>query len=169
MAAGALVAVLAVLVALAGCGAGAPRSRRPRAARRPRALPPGPRCRLHHRARAHHHRPAPSPSTTIVVAPDGDPGASPVEGLDALALREAVTSPPSDRARRASGPVAETVTLSDGTVVWRLRIPGSFPARDARAVVAVDGATSGRRPRPLPATRWSPSPPRPRAWWPGPR
>ena len=89
--------------------------------------------------------PAPSPSTTVVVAPDGDPGASPVEGLDARAAAGGGDGRALGPGPGVSGPVAESVTLSDGTVVWRVWIPGSFPVRGVWAVVTVDGGPRAGR------------------------
>lgn len=143
---GALVAALAVLVLVAGCGAAGTEVETAQSGPDPEvpvAPTTGPT------PTSDPAEPTTSPSTTVVVAPDDDPGASLVDGLDARTLQEAVTTPPSARARGATGPVAEAVTLSDGTVVWRVRIPGPFPARDARAVVAVDGGDVG----------WAASPP----------
>jgi len=89
---------------------------------------------------------APSPataSTTTTVAAAGAPGPSPVAGLDAAQLQAAVAAAPPPAGRRVTGPVAEPITLEDGRTVWRVRIPGSFPARSAQVSVAVGGRDLG--------------------------
>jgi hypothetical protein len=76
-------------------------------------------------------------SSTTIAAP-ADAGPSPVAGLDAAELRAAVSAPlPPAAASRRTGPTADRVTLPDGRSVWRVRIPGEFPARSARASIAV--------------------------------
>lgn len=85
----------------------------------------------------------PSSTTTAEIAPGGDPGPSPVDGLDAAQLREAVTAPPTPASRARPGPVAERVTLADGRTVWRVRIPGSFTLRSAQARISVAGRDLG--------------------------
>lgn len=70
-------------------------------------------------------------------------GASPVDGLTPEQLREAVTAPSGTATRAARGPVAEQVVLADGTKVWRVRIPGPFPVRDARVAVLVGSRVIG--------------------------
>lgn len=74
---------------------------------------------------------------TTAAAPGGDPGASPVEGLDAGQLMAAVEAPVPPAARRLAGPTADRVRLADGALVWRVRIPGEVPARSARATILV--------------------------------
>jgi hypothetical protein len=59
-----------------------------------------------------------------------------VAGLSPAELRQVVTAPPSIATRAVTGPVAEQVTVA-GRKVWRVRIPGHFPVRDARVVVIV--------------------------------
>ena len=80
---------------------------------------------------------------TSAPDPVGGAGASPVEGLTPEQLREAVTAPSGESARRATGPVAEQVVLGDGTKVWRVRVPGSFPVRDARVAISVGARVVG--------------------------
>jgi len=82
-------------------------------------------------------------SSSSSVAPSADPGPSPVDGLDAAQLREAVTAPPTPASRALPGPVAERVTLADGRTVWRVRIPGSFTLRSAQARISVGGRDLG--------------------------
>ncbi len=86
---------------------------------------------------------APTTGPTTPVAVPGPAGPSPVEGLDADQLRRVVNAAPSARARGAGGPTAEPVVLADGRKVWRVRIPGDFPARAARGMVLVDGREVG--------------------------
>lgn len=86
------------------------------------------------------------PTTTAVVAADpvaGDPGASPVPGLDAAQLQAAVEAPQAGSTRAATGVTLDQVTLADGTRVWRVRIPGSFTARSARVFVTVGSRLVG--------------------------
>ena len=80
---------------------------------------------------------------TDPAGPAEDPGGSPVEGLDAAELRAAVAAPVPVRGRTATGPTADRVTLPDGRLVWRVRIPGDAPVRAARATIAVGGVEIG--------------------------
>jgi len=84
----------------------------------------------------------PAPPTDP-AGPVEDPGGSPVEGLDAAELRAAVAAPVPVRGRTATGPTADRVTLPDGRLVWRVRIPGDAPVRAARATIAVGGVEIG--------------------------
>ena len=86
-----------------------------------------------------------STTSTIAVAPQpgGGTAASPVEGLTADELRAAVEAPVPAANRRAVGPTVDQVTLADGTRVWRVRVPGAFPARAARVEVQVGGRRVG--------------------------
>mgnify|MGYP001018672753 CR=1 FL=1 len=84
----------------------------------------------------------PAPPTDP-AGPAEDPGGSPVEGLDAAELRAAVAAPVPVRGRTATGPTADRVTLPDGRLVWRVRIPGDAPVRAARATIAVGGVEIG--------------------------
>lgn len=80
--------------------------------------------------------PTTGPGTTV-VAPAGDPGESPVDGLDAAELQAAVVAPVPPAASRAARPTVDRVALPDGRTVWRVRIPGTVPARSARATISV--------------------------------
>lgn len=50
---------------------------------------------------------------------------------------------PPASSRTLRGPVAERLVLADGTGLWRVRIPGPFPARSARVAVLVAGRVVG--------------------------
>jgi hypothetical protein len=79
----------------------------------------------------------PAPTTTSVPTVAGGTAASPVEGLDAAQLQQAVEAPSPASTRSAAGAMVDQVTLPDGTRVWRVRIPGDFRARSARVAVSV--------------------------------
>lgn len=89
----------------------------------------------------------PAATTTSTSAPAGvDAGgsaASPVDGLDAAQLQQAVDAPAPGSARSAPGPTVDQVTLADGTRVWRVRVPGAFQARSARVAVTVGNRLVG--------------------------
>lgn len=112
---------LSVLLALAGCGG--PSREEVESGSPPQADPGG--------------------ATPTTVTDPGDPGPSPVEGLDAERLQEAVAAPLPSGARGRTGPVADRVQVTGGAEVWRVRIPGSFPPRAARATVTVGGTDVG--------------------------
>lgn len=80
---------------------------------------------------------------TVPSAEGGGAGAaSIVAGLTPAELRTVLDAPvPATRAR--SGPVAERVALAGGRSAWRVRIPGRFPVRSARAFVSVGGRRIG--------------------------
>lgn len=82
--------------------------------------------------------------TTIVAGPSGPSAASPVAGLDASELQAALAIPVSESVRSKAGPTVDAVALSDGTRVWRVRIPESFPARSARVEISVGGRLIGQ-------------------------
>ena len=87
------------------------------------------------------------PTTTTTPAPDrsgSDPGPSPVDGLDAEQLRSAVEAPVGASTRSVAGATADQVTLSDGTRVWRVRVPGDFTARSARVTISVGDRVVGQ-------------------------
>lgn len=87
---------------------------------------------------------APATTTSTSVAPPAGPSAaSPVEGLDAQELKAAVEAPVGRAVRSAGGPTVDRVTLPDGTTVWRVRVPGTFPARSARVAISVGGRVVG--------------------------
>ena len=65
------------------------------------------------------------------------------KGLTADQLRAAVEASVPAANRRAVGPTVDQVTLADGTRVWRVRVPGAFPARAARVEVQVGGRRVG--------------------------
>jgi len=133
------VLVVATLVSGTACGSGD--DDRATVAAGPTAAPPGPA------APGPASGPAAPPTAggepTTTVAPPGDPGPSPVEGLDASQLLAAVTAPAPAPVARAGGPTADRVVLADGRAVWRVRVPGPFPARTARATIAVAGRDLG--------------------------
>ncbi|MGN6694168.1 MAG: hypothetical protein ACTHN0_08320 [Aquihabitans sp.] len=81
----------------------------------------------------------PVSTTTSTTTSAGDRGtaASPVDGLDAAQLQQAVEAPVSGTTRSAAGATVDQVTLSDGTHVWRVRVPGDFQARSARVAISV--------------------------------
>jgi len=84
-------------------------------------------------------------STTPTTAPAdrGGTAASPVAGLDAAQLQQAVEAPATGSTRTASGATVDQVTLSDGTRVWRVRVPGDFTARSARVNISVGSRLVG--------------------------
>lgn len=87
-----------------------------------------------------------APTTTPVAPPDVVPTgteASPVEGLTADELRAVIGATASASVRSAAGPIADRVSAPGGARVWRVRIPGTFVARSARAVITVGGRTVG--------------------------
>lgn len=87
--------------------------------------------------------PAAPETTSTTAAPAVGPAApSPVDGLDAAELQAALAAPLGSTARSA-GPVADRVTLDDGTTVWRVRVPGDFDARSARVSISVGGRVVG--------------------------
>ncbi len=75
--------------------------------------------------------------------PVGD-APSPVEGLTADQLREAVEAPSSAAAvqARRRGPVAEPITVA-GRSLWRVTVPGRFQILSSAIVVAVGGHDVG--------------------------
>ena len=90
--------------------------------------------------------PSTAPSTTSTTAPASDPGAaaaSPVDGLDAAQLQQAVEAPVLATSRSAAGATVDQVVLADGTRVWRVRVPGDFTARSARVAVSVGSRVAG--------------------------
>ncbi len=82
-------------------------------------------------------------TTSTTASPVGGDAASPVDGLDAGQLQQAVQAPVSGTARSAAGATVDQVTLADGTHVWRVRVPGAFPARSARVAVSVGNRVIG--------------------------
>ena len=55
-----------------------------------------------------------------------------------------MTAPQRGRTARPTSPTVDQVVLADGTRVWRVRVPGSFPARSARVTVSVGGREVGQ-------------------------
>ena len=87
--------------------------------------------------------PAVPPTTAAAPIPEGS-DASPVDGLTAEELVAAVTAPQRGRTARPTSPTVDQVVLADGTRVWRVRVPGAFPARSARVTVSVGGREVGQ-------------------------
>jgi hypothetical protein len=82
-------------------------------------------------------------ATTVTAAPSttapasGPSAASPVPGLDATELQAALAAPVGASTRSSRAATVDQVTLADGTRVWRVRVPGTFTARSARASISV--------------------------------
>jgi len=88
--------------------------------------------------------PTTTPPATTSTLPGTASGASPVPGLSAADLRAAVVAPSTGARARLSGPVAEQVRLPSGASVWRVRLPGAFPVRNARVAVLIEGRRVGQ-------------------------
>ena len=86
---------------------------------------------------------ASDPTTPLATGTEGDPSPSTVPGLSPDEVKAAVLAPASATVRRAPGATVERLTLPSGVAVWRIRIPGSFPARSARVTVSVGGREVG--------------------------
>lgn len=82
-------------------------------------------------------------TTTVATGTEGEPSPSVVAGLTPEQVRAAALAPPNATARRAPGATVEVVTLASGAKVWRVRIPGTFDARTARAAVSVGDRVVG--------------------------
>lgn len=87
--------------------------------------------------------PGSSTSTTTATDASGEEDPSPVANLTPTDLRRVVEAPVATTLRSAPGPAADRVELSGGRTAWRVRIPGRFAVRAARAVVVVGDRTVG--------------------------
>lgn len=87
--------------------------------------------------------PTAGPTTTTLIGAEGAPDPSPVARLSAVDLRRLVAGAAAPTTRSVSGPTVQQVAAS-GRTYWRIRIPGSVPARSARIEVLVGGRVVGQ-------------------------
>lgn len=85
-----------------------------------------------------------SPVSEVAPVASPSPAPSPVSGLDAAQLREAVQAPVAGSTRARRGPSVDRVGVTGGPRVWRITIPGEFAARSARVSVSVGDRVVGQ-------------------------